>query len=125
MADAVSLPTKLKNDAIVEAVFELRFTCGLPSELVIGRLAALSVVQGFDAQRLPTADIPELLRQQDANLRYQPSLQLTQTMPSRMARLGGSLISYHVLAPYPGWTVFSGVIRTLVRDVFGALPALL
>jgi hypothetical protein len=50
---ANQLPQKLKNDAIVEAIFEIRFDTSTILEVLIGRLADLVPWNGFKQQRLP------------------------------------------------------------------------
>ena len=73
------LPEKLKNDAIAEAVCEVRFECeesvSLP-EIVVGRLAEFETWRDYQKVRLPISDIPVSIRYQDPNLKNQPVLEL-------------------------------------------------
>jgi hypothetical protein len=71
---ARAIPAKLKNDAIVEALVELRFdmpTGGLP-EIFFVRLAQNPAWKDFEQRMLPAFHIPPVVRQSDENLRYQP-----------------------------------------------------
>jgi uncharacterized protein (TIGR04255 family) len=110
---------KLKKDAIVEALFEMRFNSTALPELYIGRLASeiASLEEGMSIQRLPIADLPAPLRRADPSLAYQPTLQAQNKAGSRLARVGETVISWHVLGKYPGWPVFQPEIASLMARV--------
>ena len=119
------LPQKLKKDAIAEALIEVRYSCpdsAAVPELVVGRLAGFADWRSFDKVRLPFADIPPAIRAADPNLRYQPVLELHSTTESRAAKIGPNVLSYHALAPYPGWTQFSAEIDKVIDFLFAELP---
>ena len=65
---AYELPKKLKTDAILEAVFEIRFEPdpSLVSEILFGRFADADEWRAFRQVRLPAADIPASIRRADA-----------------------------------------------------------
>lgn len=118
------IPNRLEKDAIAEAVCELRFECDQSSqipEVVVGQLAAQW--QGYTGHRLPTADIPPALRQVDPNLKFQPSLELRLAGKSRQVKVGPHVLSYHALAPYPGWAEFQNEINTTIDNLFRAIGA--
>ncbi len=72
------VPAKLTHDAIVEALVELRFdmpTQSLP-DIFFVRLADNPTWKEFERRMLPAFGIPPQVRQSDANLRYQPYLEL-------------------------------------------------
>jgi uncharacterized protein (TIGR04255 family) len=97
------IPKKLKHDAIVEAILELRFQSTTVPEVLLGRLADYAAWKGFEQVRLAAADIPAPMRQADTNLRFQPLVELRDTGNKRAVRLGDRVLSYHKLAPYGGW----------------------
>jgi uncharacterized protein (TIGR04255 family) len=116
------LPTKLKEDAIVEALFEIRFeppTTAIP-ELFFGKLA--ESWRGFSSHRLPAADFPAPMKRLDENLRYQPSFELRDVSGNRFVRFGSFVFTYHQLAPYPGWDVFGRELKNAAAALFSAIP---
>jgi uncharacterized protein (TIGR04255 family) len=110
----IDIPGKLKQDAIVEAVAEIRFEHSLVQELVIGRLAASREFSDYSSARLPIADLPLAIRENDPNLRFQPTLQLQRQSPGEVLKIGPRVISIHNLAPYIGWGQFKTRISTMV-----------
>lgn len=118
------LPKKLIRDAILEALVEIRFETGQVGELVVGKLASFEEFDGYSVTRLPVSNVPADIRESDANLRIQPTIQLASPKSTELVKIGPHVISIHVMAPYPGWDVFAQRIRTvadclcqMVRDV--------
>ncbi|MCE2887858.1 MAG: TIGR04255 family protein, partial [Pseudanabaena sp.] len=71
-----SIPKKITPCPILQAVVELRFETVLPSDAVFGILYSLLSSQYNTFEKLPILQIPEILRSQDPNLRYQPAYKL-------------------------------------------------
>ena len=118
-----SLPRKLKKDAIVEALCEVRFDSSESKEvpeLVVGRLADCENWKKFGKARLPISDVPAPVRQQNASLRNQPVLELRDSDRARVVKIGSNVVSYHALAPYPGWDSFRPELDDMLDFVFGA-----
>jgi uncharacterized protein (TIGR04255 family) len=122
----VEVPQKLKKDGIVEALFEVRFTSPAIAEVYIGQLVAgISAIKpGMTLERLPMADLPFPMRRGDPNLSFQPTLQLKNESNTRIARIGEMVVSWHALAPYPGWELFLpeitqvfGLVRSSVEGI--------
>jgi hypothetical protein len=68
-------PKKLKNDAIAEALCEVRFECeesGSLPEIVVSKLAEFDPWRHFQKVRLPAYDIPPSIRSQVPHLRACP-----------------------------------------------------
>ena len=108
-------------DAIVEAVFEIRFTSSLLSDLVLGRLSSLW--PKATAVRLPTADIPMPVRRQDPQLAVAPILELHNVRPQRVVKLAEQGISYHCVGTYPRWVAFHKELSVGFADlVVDTLP---
>lgn len=99
------IPRKLKDDPIVEALFEVRFTSNEVPEVVLGKIALNW--KEFKTVRLPAADLPSPIRDQDPNLAYQPLWQLQGDRGRRVIKFGPRVFSYHVLETYPGWSRFA------------------
>jgi uncharacterized protein (TIGR04255 family) len=108
------LPKKLKHDAIVEALLEIRFSSTAIPEVFFGRLADHGAWCYFSQRRLPTAEIPEMIRNADANLRFLPTMELVEKDGNRSVKLGPHVISYHNTAPYLGWANFEPALDDMV-----------
>jgi uncharacterized protein (TIGR04255 family) len=126
MMDRERLPTKLKNDAILEAVVEIRFEPdpSLVPEIFIGRFADHKDLSGFKHARLASADIPAQIRKADPHLRYLPSIEMTSPDGGKVLRIGPQSVAYSRRAPYPGWTEsFANELRNVVDHLYQVAPA--
>lgn len=110
------IPRKLKDDAIVEALLEIRFNTKAVPEVLLGKLI------GFWAPlrpiRLPNAEIPEVIRMTDPNLKFQPTIELRDAENKSLIRIGPNVLSYHRMEPYPGWDEFKPKLVTAVERLF-------
>ncbi len=120
MADA--MPKKLKQDAIVEALLEIRFDSNEQSEIVIGRLSDSKLWSGYTVSRLASANLPENIREADAGLKYQPVLERRSQQSADSVRIGSHVLSYHVYAPYIGWNEFQLKLNAVVALLFDKVP---
>ena len=118
------LPKKLTRDAIMEALLEIRFETKQVGEVLVGRLASSALFEGYGVSRLPIASFPAEVRDADANLRFQPTLQLANPVPGELIKIGPHVISLHVVAPYPGWDALSNRLRLLIEMLFEAVDDL-
>jgi uncharacterized protein (TIGR04255 family) len=112
------IPKKLKHDAIVEALFEIRFSSAMIPEIFVGRLADFSPWKGLQQNRLPASELPETIRQADANLRYAPIIELRDPKGARSIRIGAHVLSYHQLTPYVGWAAFKPELENVIHALF-------
>lgn len=112
------LPKKLARDAIMEALLEIRFETKQVGEVLVGRLASSEQFEGYGVSRLPIASFPPEIRDADANLRFQPTIQLASPVPGELIKIGAHVISLHVVAPYPGWDALSGQLQRLIETLF-------
>lgn len=108
-------------DSIREALIEIRFASRLPSELVVGKIAANPAWASFEPKRLPTADIPAPIREMDQNLKFQAVLQLVRPDERLLVKVGDGVVSLHCLRPYPGWLSFSREICEFSKYFFDAV----
>lgn len=121
-----AVPAKLKNDAIVEALAELRFDMpvGNLPEIFFVRLADNPTWKDFERRMMPAFSIPPQVRQSDENLRYQPHLELVAPNKERTVRIGPQVLSYHRLAPYVGWDKFQMELKDAVDWLFSEISDL-
>jgi uncharacterized protein (TIGR04255 family) len=117
-------PKKLKNDAIIEALLEIRFdiAASLP-ELYYARLSELPQWKAFQQLRLPAYEIPPAMRAAEPTLRFAPVLQLAEVSDSpRIVRMGPQVLSYHRSKTYGGWENFQPELNLLIDALFDAIP---
>ena len=113
-----TVPDKLKRDAIVEAIFEIRFDTKTIAEVLFGRLADFAPWKGFSQKQLPAYQIPAPMRSVDPNLRYAPVFELEDQEDHRAVRIGAYVLSYHQKAPYTGWAAFKPKLSQLIEALF-------
>lgn len=116
----VDVPKKMKHDAIVEAMVEVQFDYSDVPEVVMGALLGMEDWDGWSKDRLPVAELPTSIRDSEAELRYQPTFQLTAPTPGRVVKLGPRVVSVHSLAPYPGWADFAPQISRTFEILYQA-----
>ena len=114
-------PKKLKRDAIMEALLEIRFETNQVGEVLVGRLASSPLFENCGVSRLPIASFPVEVRDADPNLRFQPTVQLASPAPGELIKIGPHVISLHVVTPYPGWDALSERLHLLVEMLFEAV----
>lgn len=113
------IPRKLKSDPIVEALFEVQFESTEISEVVVGKLASCEMWADFTSTRLPLAEMPATMRDQDPSLSRQPILQLESG--GRAVKIGPRVLSYHARKPYPGWSIFEPELMQTTDHLFDCL----
>jgi len=117
------IPKKLKNDAILEAIFELRFETTTKSEFLVVKLAEHEPWRHFIQSRLPAYSFPEPVRQLDPNLRFLPIFELLEPTNQRSVRIGPNVLSYHLRSPYDRWGTFSEELAGTVKALFETAEA--
>jgi uncharacterized protein (TIGR04255 family) len=117
----VRIPKKLKNDPIVEALFEVRFTSNELPEVVLGKLASREEWKAYKTVRLPMADFPAAIRDSDPNLVHQPLWQLQSADGRRVLKFGPRMFSFHALQMYPGWSTFEPELLSAASYLFQTL----
>ncbi len=110
---------RLKQDGIVEALFEIRFETPVVPEAVIGRLTDAQAWAEYAPTRLSTADIPQQVRAAEPSLRFAPSYELARH--GELIRVGSNILSYHRIAAYPGWAGHQPALKLLVDTLFASL----
>lgn len=112
------LPNKLKKDAIVEALVELRFETTEMPEIILGRLTDNPVWRSFERNRTAIAELPSAIRLSDLNLRFQPQFDLRELNGLRNVKIGTNVLSFHILKNYCGWDEFRPQIEDMVDFLF-------
>lgn len=114
----VKLPLKLKNDTIIEALFELRFVPALPREAVFGAIypIVMKLFNGWEHMLLPPSQLPDVVRNNDVQLKYQPLNRLYGKGLS--ISIGPQVISFSVTKPYIGWSKWKTIIIDVLNNIY-------
>lgn len=111
------IPFRLGKEPLLEAVWEVRFAAGEPYTLesLHGEIYKALSEKYPKTVRLPAADIPASVSEQDANLRYAPKIRLERK--NHAIQIGDRMVSLNCRRPYPGWNAFSSDIGSLVSVI--------
>jgi len=111
----------LKDDPIIEAIFEIGFGSAEVPEVIVGRLSDLPLWREGKKARLPAADFPEVIRAREPRLRYNPTLEISGLPSVSRVRVGGRVLALHFLAPYPGWASVKAVLFSALDGLYSAV----
>jgi uncharacterized protein (TIGR04255 family) len=117
-------PRRLKHDAILEALLEIRFDNSELPEVTVGRLIDHSPWREYERVRAPISDIPAVVRLSDPNLRFQPLVELKEQGKQRLVKIDTNVISFHNLRPYLGWDNFRTEIDAVVTLLFNKISGI-
>jgi uncharacterized protein (TIGR04255 family) len=119
-ASGKPIPVKLRDDAIVEALLEIRFEMSTIPEIFFGRMAEYAPWKLLQQRRMPAYEIPAVMRQVNPQLRYQPVFELipVEADQQRAVRIGPQVLSYHRMAPYVGWKRFKLELNEAIAGLF-------
>ena len=109
------IPKKITPCPILESVVEIRFDTLLPSDAVFGVLYSRLSDKYREFERLPILQIPEVLRSQDPNLKFQPSYKLLDK--DFWVQIGSNVILITNVNSYVGWNIFSERIKAVLNHV--------
>ncbi|MBL1213765.1 MAG: TIGR04255 family protein [Ignavibacteriae bacterium] len=111
------LPQKIEACPIIESVLEIRFSSKFPSDAIFG-IIYKSIEEDFsgDAPKtLPILQLPEQLRNNDPNLKYQPFYKLSRGNVS--LSIGPKTVMFSNLAPYVGWNDWSNFFNNILEKI--------
>lgn len=109
-----TLPRRLRNEPLLEALFECRFTAHLPvSSILPGIIFSEFDREEKQLERLVESQIPESIRNNDPNLQYAPLVRLR--LQNYMVLIGDCSIAIACNLPYRGWNDFKSIIIRIVK----------
>lgn len=108
------LPKKLRDEPLVDAIFEIRFQGSSPiavADVLPGSL--FKEMQGnVELVRLPDADVPKPIRDSDPKLHYTPIMRLDWEQFG--VAIGDHSLGVSCKLPYMGWEKFkSGILKII------------
>lgn len=116
------VPLRLKQEPLLEAIWEQRFELqqGASGEILGGVLYQALRGEFPRIVRLPASDIPKPIREADPRLRYLSTLRLETAADIPLAvHIGERTVSLNNRRPYQGWQEFSRRIRDLAQLLQG------
>lgn len=116
--EAPPYPEKLKQDAILEAILEIRFESKEVPEIIIGRLTDYEPWREFTRFSTPFASIPTQIRMSNPDMRFKPLVDIKEEKGCRNIKIGPNIISFHNLKPYLGWDGFYKEISEIINSLF-------
>ncbi len=121
---AGEIPKRLHQEPLIEAIWHLHFEPFFPEsaggDALVGVLytALRQREQGraYRILRLPLADIPHFITEQDPRLRYTVKFRLETEGPV-LFQVGDQIISVNCRRPYVGWASFKKEILFLLKTL--------
>jgi|APLak6261658528_1056013.scaffolds.fasta_scaffold02083_6 uncharacterized protein (TIGR04255 family) len=110
------LPTKLKKEPLVDAVFELRFDASAPVSSIFPGFFFSKLEGNKNIETLPTAELPKHLRDSDPNLQFAPVVRIHWN-DDFLISISDRSIAVACKLPYPGWGDFKRAILKVVNLV--------
>jgi uncharacterized protein (TIGR04255 family) len=113
----MKIPIRLRKEPLIEAVWEIRFSSTKKSiaDLLPGLVFKSLPDKYPNIVRLPIADIPTPIIENDPNLRYAPKIRLEGD--NHAVQIGENVVALSCRRPYSGWSTFSSDIRELANMV--------
>jgi len=102
------LPTKLKKEPLLDAVFEIRFSTQVPASSVLPGILFNKLDGKKILEQLPPTQLPKQMRDADPNLRFAPLIRIQ--WKEYLLLIGDWNVAVGCKMPYPGWTNFKNAI---------------
>ncbi|MDH3346620.1 MAG: TIGR04255 family protein [Desulfobulbaceae bacterium] len=103
-----TLPKRLRNEPLLDAVFECRFSAHLPVSNILPGI----IFSEFDGEkkleRLPQFEIPEVIRKSDPKLQHAPLVRIR--LQNYSILIGDHSVAVACSLPYKGWNEFKAII---------------
>jgi len=110
----MKIPKKINPCPIIEAIGEIRFESETPPDAVFGILYNEFKSDYKKVERLPILQLPEFVRTNDPNLRFQPNYKLLQD--NFILQIGPNVLSVVNANQYVGWPDFAlRILETFSR----------
>lgn len=110
------IPKNISPEPILEAVVEFRFESSLPPDAVFGVIYS-TIKDGFKKpEQLPIIQLPERIRANDPNLKYQPLFSLS-SKDNLHFRIGPRVLTFSNTPPYVSWIIFSQFVNGVINKI--------
>lgn len=110
--ETYDLPTRLRKEPLVDALFEIRFSSSIPASNILPAM----FVSGLESiERLPAAELPSKIRGNDPNLKFQPLIRVN--WKGFIILIGDNVVLVACTLPYPGWKNFQNAILEAIQEI--------
>jgi uncharacterized protein (TIGR04255 family) len=109
------LPKRLKNEPLIDAVFEVRFDSEAPVSVVLPGLLFNKLNGEKSIESLPIAQLPISIRKGDPNLKYAPLSRIN--WDRFFVNIGDNSLSISCKVPYAGWSIFKPAILNVMNEL--------
>lgn len=121
----IQIPKRLGKEPLIEAIWQLEFEPEANQsvgDLLPGVMFSTLRKQhpGLKLHRLPNADIPPQIAQNDPNLRNAPKHRMSDEDSPFLYQVGDRVITVNCRIPYVGWSAFKDKILQVIDVVQGS-----
>ena len=121
MFDNVRIPIKLKKSPIKQAIIEIRYNGTYIEAALYGLLIdVFSKFEKHNIQQTPFLQLPQELRENDPNLKYQATyqgIQMSDTNGKYVFGIGAHVITFSVLDTYTTWSDWTKFFEPILKTV--------
>lgn len=107
-----NLPTRLRKEPILDALFECRFNAHLPVSNILPGIIFSEFEEEKKLERLPQSEIPEVIRNNDPNFQYAPLVRVR--LQNYNLLIGDRSMAVACNLPYKGWNDFKSIIVRVI-----------
>lgn len=116
----VTIPRRLRREPLIEVIWQAVFDDPLDVPLAEANLGILyadlrNLSSKWQIRRLPAAQIPPSITEQDPNLRYTVKYRIEATDDPVLYQVGDRIVSVNCRRPYVGWDAFKQRILHVQR----------
>lgn len=116
MFEDVNISRRLKDSPLQNLTLEIFFDTGISLENLYGKLYS-GLFENFctTVQTLPLSQIPQIIRESDPNLKYQP-IYRCEDNNHHVILLGQHSLAFEHLSPYSNWTDWSASFYPKIKS---------
>ena len=107
------LPTKLKKEPLLDAVFEIRFSSKVPASSILPGILFNKLDGEKIIEQQPVAQLPKQMRDVDPNLQFAALVRIQ--WKEHILLIGDRNVAVACKIPYPGWVKFKDAIIRVVK----------
>lgn len=111
----MEIPKKITPCPIIEAIIEMRFESKIPAEAVFGIVYDKFKDEYKKVEKLPILQLPEIVRTEDPNFRFQPHYKLLNE--NYILQIGPNVLSIVNINNYVGWNEFSLKVKNTFKKI--------
>lgn len=110
---ATGLPKRLKQEPLIDAIFEVRFSSNVPASMVVPGLLFNALEGNKTLDSLPISQLPKHVRDADPSLKFAPISRID--WKQFLVSVGDHSLSVSCKYPYVGWEKFKPAIITVMN----------